>query len=97
MLTHPACLSVCSQIKSTEDLLGLTRQLRELWVVGPLKRPGEGDTEARENVRQDAAAVFEMMNAMRGDNRRRRAQESEGCMVYREGPLEGNPNPPQVG
>ncbi|KAJ4290014.1 hypothetical protein N0V88_006815 [Collariella sp. IMI 366227] len=35
-------------IKSTEDLLTLTRQLRELWIVGPLKAPEEQYTGRRE-------------------------------------------------
>ncbi len=79
------------QIKSTEDLLGLTRQLRELWVVGPLRQPGEGDDEAQQGIKQDAVAFFATLSAMRGEERMKKAQESGGCMQYREGPMEGNP------
>ncbi|KAK1780890.1 hypothetical protein QBC45DRAFT_431232 [Copromyces sp. CBS 386.78] len=32
-------------IKSVEELLSLTRKMRELWVVGALRKPGEGDEE----------------------------------------------------
>ncbi|KAK0738853.1 hypothetical protein B0T18DRAFT_300971, partial [Schizothecium vesticola] len=55
--------------KTTEDLLILTRRLRELWVVGPLKPAGEGDDAARESVRQDAEAVFAVMNRVREEGR----------------------------
>ncbi|KAK3357902.1 hypothetical protein B0T25DRAFT_499552 [Lasiosphaeria hispida] len=79
--------------KSTEDLLGLTRQLRELWVVGPLKKPGEGDDAVQLGVQQDATAFFSLMNGMRSEERSARAQETGGCMTYREGPMEGVPMP----
>ncbi|KAK5659515.1 hypothetical protein OQA88_717 [Cercophora sp. LCS_1] len=79
-------------IKSTEDLLSLTRQLRELWVVGPLKKPGEGDDEAQQGIKQDAEKFFAALDGMRNAERSAKAQASGGCMTYRQGPLEGNPN-----
>ncbi|AEO68655.1 b467b1b6-d36a-49a4-a4eb-34024350c8a5 [Thermothielavioides terrestris] len=57
-------------IKSTEDLLALTRRIRELWVVGPLKAPGAHDAEAEQRMRADAEHVFAMLNAMRDAERR---------------------------
>lgn len=74
-----------SQTKTTEDLLILTRRLRELWVVGPLKPAGEGDDAARESVRQDAEAVFAVMNRVRAEGRR----VEGGVMEYRVGGLQG--------
>jgi hypothetical protein len=83
------------QIKSTEDLLGLTRQLRELWVVGPLKRPGEGDDETQQLIKDDSARYFEALNAMRHVERLREIAAYQGSMSYEEGPLQGNPAPPR--
>ncbi|KAK1833694.1 hypothetical protein QBC39DRAFT_369951 [Podospora conica] len=73
--------------KTTEDLLILTRRLRELWVVGPLKPAGEGDDAARESVRQDAEAVFAVMNRQRAEGRR--TDGEGGVMEYRVGGLQG--------
>ncbi|KAK3681763.1 hypothetical protein B0T22DRAFT_472792 [Podospora appendiculata] len=78
-------------IKSTEDLLELTRQLRELWVVGPLKKPGEGDEEAAQGMRQDATVIFDLLNRMRAEARQRLAQQAQGAMVYVSGPTDGIP------
>ncbi|KAK1756611.1 hypothetical protein QBC47DRAFT_380252 [Echria macrotheca] len=84
-------LTTHRMIKSVEDLLQLTRQLRELWVVGPLRGPGEGDDEAQKAIQKDAAAFFGMMNRARAEDRMRRVRESGGCMTYLEGNVEGNP------
>lgn len=75
------------QTKTTEDLLILTRRLRELWVVGPLRPAGEGDDAARESVRQDAEAVFAVMNRVRAEGRR--VEGPGGVMEYRVGGLQG--------
>ncbi|KAK3936523.1 hypothetical protein QBC46DRAFT_394912 [Diplogelasinospora grovesii] len=81
-------------IKSTEDLLQLTRQLRELWVVGPLKRPREGDTEAEESMRKDISAVSSLLGRLRNESRQKMVQESNGTMTYISGPIQGPPPPP---
>jgi len=52
-------------IKSTQDLLALTRQLRELWVVGPLRKPGEGEREAEDAMDREARCVVELLNGLR--------------------------------
>ncbi|KAK3504444.1 hypothetical protein B0T13DRAFT_516362 [Neurospora crassa] len=38
-------------VQSVEELLSLTRKMRELWVVGPLRKPGEGDEEVEREMR----------------------------------------------
>ncbi|KAK0639721.1 hypothetical protein B0T16DRAFT_337443 [Cercophora newfieldiana] len=83
-------------IKSTEDLLGLTRQLRELWVVGPLKKPGEGDDEAQQVIKDDASQYFATLNGMRRAERLKETADQHGSMQYREGPLQGNPMTPSM-
>ncbi|KAK4233840.1 hypothetical protein C8A03DRAFT_38417 [Achaetomium macrosporum] len=61
-------------IKSTEDLLTLTRRLRELWIVGPLQAPGAHDAEAEQGMQRDAEQVFAMLNALRDRERQRMVQ-----------------------
>ncbi|KAK4166609.1 hypothetical protein QBC43DRAFT_313003 [Cladorrhinum sp. PSN259] len=57
-------------IKSTEDLLTLTRALRELWAIGPLAAPeGEGDVGVTKQIEEDSSAVFEILERMRGEKR----------------------------
>ncbi|KAM7215599.1 hypothetical protein V8F06_008986 [Rhypophila decipiens] len=69
-------------VKSTEDLLSLTCRLRELWAVGPLKKPGEGgEAEALEQMKQDAMSVFQLLDKMRGEARQKMVRESNGCMA----------------
>lgn len=80
-----------SHIKSIEHLLALTRRLRELWVVGPLRKPGDGDDKAQESIRQDPHAFYGMLNAMRKEERMREEQEGHDYMAYKEEPLEGPP------
>lgn len=62
------------QIKSTEDLLTLTRAIRELWAVGPLKAPGAHDAEAEARMRADAEHVFALLNTLRDAERQDLAQ-----------------------
>ncbi|KAI1172179.1 hypothetical protein F4777DRAFT_524974 [Nemania sp. FL0916] len=34
---------VSAMIKDVEDLLALTRELKQLWIAGPLRKPGDAD------------------------------------------------------
>jgi hypothetical protein len=54
-----------SQVKSAEDLLSLTRLLRELWVVGPLMRAGEGEQETQQVIDDNVQGVVDMLNRLR--------------------------------
>ncbi|KAK3368349.1 hypothetical protein B0H63DRAFT_488322 [Podospora didyma] len=83
-------------IKLIEDLLGLTRQLRELWIAGPLRLPGAGDDEAESALQQDAATVFSILATLRNQSRQRAAEatrESHGYVTYVSGPVDGPPPP----
>ncbi|KXX77952.1 Mediator of RNA polymerase II transcription subunit 22 [Madurella mycetomatis] len=87
-----------TNVKSTEDLLSLTRQLRELWVVGPLRGPGEGDEQAEAGIRRDAEGVFAMLNALRDSERQRLVAQvagETGCLTLERAPIDGVP-PPQT-
>jgi len=50
------------QVKAAEDLLKLTRELKELWLAGPLRGIGEG--EGDENMVDNAKKVQELINTM---------------------------------
>ncbi|KAL2019033.1 hypothetical protein VTK56DRAFT_10137 [Thermocarpiscus australiensis] len=84
-------------IKSTEDLLSLTRTLRELWIVGPLKAPGQDDDAAEQGMRRDAEAVFGMLNVLRdgaraGMVRATAAAATQGSgLTYERGEIDGVP------
>ncbi|KAK4448908.1 hypothetical protein QBC34DRAFT_406323 [Podospora aff. communis PSN243] len=80
-------------IKVTEDLLALTRQLRELWVVGRLKMVGEGEGETQQLIKGDAARYFETLNVLRRAERLREIAAYSGSIEYSEGPMRGNPMP----
>ncbi|KAM7184466.1 hypothetical protein V8F20_012205 [Naviculisporaceae sp. PSN 640] len=80
-------------VKSVEDLLALTRRLRELWAVGPLKKPGEGgEAEALNEMRQNAASVFQILDQMREEKRQRMVRQSEGGLAYVTGAVEALPS-----
>ncbi|KAK3897463.1 hypothetical protein C8A05DRAFT_38983 [Staphylotrichum tortipilum] len=83
-------------IKSTEDLASLTRQIRELWIVGPLRNPGSRDTEADQAVRDDAGQVLAMLNSLRDKQRQRmalQAVQAGAGFTYERGDVDG-PAPP---
>lgn len=57
-------------VKSTEDLLTLTRLLRELWLVGPLMKPGEGERVAEETIDGHVQATAALMAHLRDQSRK---------------------------
>ncbi|KAH6635809.1 major facilitator superfamily domain-containing protein [Chaetomium tenue] len=83
-----------SIIKSTEDLLSLTRKIRELWLIGALKPPGAQDAAAEQAMQQDAEQVFAMLNALRDRQRQGMLQQAAGGgFAYEQGAVDG-PAPP---
>lgn len=50
------------QIRSTEDLLQLTRELKELWLFGTLRGIGDGVGEG--SMDDDSKKVGEMVEAL---------------------------------
>jgi len=49
-------------IRAAEDLLRLTRELKEMWLFGPLRGLGEGEEEG--GMEDDAKKVGEMVEAL---------------------------------
>lgn len=49
-------------IQTAEDLLSLTRRIRELWIIGPLRKPGEGDAEAETRIRNEVVPVAQLLD-----------------------------------
>jgi hypothetical protein len=50
------------QTQAAEDLLQLTRMLKELWLAGPLRGVGEG--EAEDKMREDSLKVQELLEGI---------------------------------
>ncbi|OIW22155.1 hypothetical protein CONLIGDRAFT_687813 [Coniochaeta ligniaria NRRL 30616] len=45
-------------IKSAEDLLQLTYLLHELWIIGLLRKPGEGEREVEATIGEEAVSGY---------------------------------------
>ncbi|KAL8409839.1 hypothetical protein RB594_008067 [Gaeumannomyces avenae] len=56
-------------VKSTEDLLTLTRLLRELWLVGSLLKPGEGERVAEQTIDGHVQSAAALMAHLRDQSR----------------------------
>ncbi|KAK0667898.1 hypothetical protein QBC41DRAFT_253115 [Cercophora samala] len=79
-------------ISATEDLLSLTREIRELWIIGSLTKPGAGDEEARQSIKQEADETFDMVNALRHEQRLAQiGAADQSPMTYQVKSLEGHP------
>ena len=50
------------QVRAAEDLLQLTRELKEMWLFGPLRSIGEGEGEGK--MDEDAKKVGELIEAL---------------------------------
>jgi len=50
------------QIKAVEDLHKLTRELKELWLAGPLRGIGEGEDE--KEMAEDAREVTKLVDSI---------------------------------
>ncbi|KAG6364254.1 hypothetical protein INS49_005853 [Diaporthe citri] len=64
-------------IKSVENLLSLTRRIRELWIVGPLRKPGEGD-RTEETIESEVQQVVGILNQLRANKRQQLVSEGGG-------------------
>ncbi|RKF75707.1 hypothetical protein GcM1_232069 [Golovinomyces cichoracearum] len=53
---------VVSRIRATEDLHRLVRQLKEMWLFGPLKGVGEGEDEGK--IDEDSVRVGELLESL---------------------------------
>jgi hypothetical protein len=74
------------QIKLVEDLLQITRQIRELWIVGPLKEAGDGEAKA-EDMDQTVGNTLELLNTLRAQARQNLVHETGGVLEYISGPI----------
>ena len=50
------------QVRAAEDLLQLTRELKEMWLFGPLRGIGEGEGEGK--MDDDSQKVGVMVDAL---------------------------------
>lgn len=81
-----------SQIKSVENLLSLTRRIRELWIVGPLRKPGEGD-RTEETIESEVQKVVGILNQLRANKRQQLVSEGGGYGQFEVRDLAPPPQP----
>jgi hypothetical protein len=65
------------KIKAAEDLMMLTRELKELWLFGPLRKLYEGEQEANAQIEQDATRVAELADSLLVNDQEEGEEESE--------------------
>jgi hypothetical protein len=65
-----------SQIRTSEDILTLTRQMQELWLFGQLKTLDKNDIQGR--IDADAKEVAEMLAVLVGGDKEENAMKIEG-------------------
>lgn len=80
------------QIKAVENLLSLTRRIRELWIVGPLRKPGEGDS-TEETIESEVQQVVGILNQLRANKRQQLVSEGGGYGQFEVGDLAPPPQP----
>lgn len=80
------------QIKSVENLLSLTRRIRELWIVGPLRKPGESD-RTEETIGTEVQTVVNILNQLRANKRQQLVSEGGGYGQFEVGDLVKPPQP----
>lgn len=60
---------VAGLLRTAENICTLTRRIRELWIVGALREPGEGDVEAETRIRTDVLPLVAQMEALQTQQR----------------------------
>ncbi len=57
--------SLWAQIKEVQNLLALSREIKKLWIAGPLRKPGDADEKNREKeIDEKAAQVSKLYNIL---------------------------------
>ncbi len=56
--------------------MGLTRELKEMWLFGPLRSLKEGEARANARIEEDAKAVAAIIDSlMKGDGEQKSTEE----------------------
>lgn len=55
---------ISSKIRAAEDLMSLTRELKELWLFGPLRGLNEGEAEANAKIEEDSKEVAKLVDSL---------------------------------
>jgi hypothetical protein len=53
-----------TKIRAAEDLMSLTRELKEMWLFGPLRSLNEGEARANRQIDEDATAVANLIDSL---------------------------------
>ncbi|KAF3769737.1 hypothetical protein M406DRAFT_66210 [Cryphonectria parasitica EP155] len=91
LVLYPADPSL--QIKGVENLLALTRRIRELWIIGPLRKPEEDGRQLEESINTDVQIVADLLNQLRSHTRQQYVSAGGGYGQYVVGSL-AQPIPP---
>jgi hypothetical protein len=62
--THLITITNFEQIRAAEDLMSLSRELKEMWLFGPLRSLNEGEASANARIDEDARAVIAIMDSL---------------------------------
>jgi hypothetical protein len=73
MISYPKLTSRI-QIRTAEDILALTRELKEMWLFGALRKIGEGEEEGA--MAEDSEKVLELVQKLLKDAREKGGTES---------------------
>jgi hypothetical protein len=57
-----------TKIHAAEDLMSLTRELKEMWLFGPLRSLNEGEARANAQIGEDATAVANLIDSLTKKN-----------------------------
>ncbi|KAK2067058.1 hypothetical protein P8C59_000825 [Phyllachora maydis] len=72
-----------NMVRLAEDLLKITREIRELWAVGPLRLVGDAsERRAQEGVDASVGQAVALLNALRCRRRERMVAEAGGRIEY---------------
>ncbi|KAI1187078.1 hypothetical protein F5B17DRAFT_401175 [Nemania serpens] len=76
-------------IKEIENLLALTRDIKKLWIAGPLRKPGDADEQTREKEldkqAQEVSNIYNKLMAMQVENENKQREARQAAAVSKKG------------
>lgn len=63
----------------------MTRLLRELWIIGPLQKPGEGEREVEATIQEEMRGIVGILHKMRDNSRQELIDQGTGQAVLGQG------------
>jgi hypothetical protein len=66
-ISNLSCCANLKQIRASEDILTLTRQMKEMWLFGQLNTLGGSGKD--EKIEEEAKAVLELLGRIAGERK----------------------------